>query len=252
MTEPIIQIRNLDKTFKVWYERPSKLKGALTSVLKGSLQLGKIKEFDVLKDINLEVYPGDFLGVLGRNGSGKSTLFKILAGVYSPSRGTVKLNGRVLPLIELGAGFHPDLSGLENITLNASVLGFGRKAIASVIDEIVEFSELKDKIYIPVKYYSSGMHVRLGFAIASHLAGEIMLIDEVLAVGDMSFKEKCLNKIAELHKLGRTIILVTHASDMVEMLCNRCIVIEDQHKVYDGPPQEGVRVYKEIMVATQS
>jgi ABC-type polysaccharide/polyol phosphate transport system ATPase subunit len=183
---------------------------------------------------------------MGRNGAGKSTLLKLIAGIYFPSSGSIKVSGQIAPLIELGAGFHPELSGYENIFLNAAILGHGRKASMDALPRILEFSELSEKIYMPVKNYSSGMLVRLAFSIAVNFPAPILLIDEILAVGDAGFQAKCLQKIDELHKEGRTIILITHDPSAVMRHCNRCIVIEKQEKIYDGTPEEGSRIYREI------
>lgn len=196
-----------------------------------------------LTDVSFAVAPGEMLFVTGHSGAGKSTLLKLISSIYAPTSGTVSAHGQIAPLIELGAGFHPELSGYENIFLNAAVLGFGRKATLDALPKILEFAELGDKIYMPVKKYSSGMLVRLGFSIASHLDAPILLVDEVLAVGDAGFQEKCLARIRYLHSRGTTIILVTHNPAAVAKNCNRCIVIGDQRKLYDGPAEEGVQVY---------
>jgi ABC-type polysaccharide/polyol phosphate transport system ATPase subunit len=193
--------------------------------------------------MTFEIRPGEFVGIMGRNGAGKSTLLKLIAGIYFPTSGTVEVNAPIAPLIELGAGFSGELSGYENIFLNAAILGFGRQATMDALPAILEFAELEERIYMPVKNYSSGMLVRLGFSIATHLTAPIILVDEVLAVGDTAFQQKCLKKIQSLHAEGRTIILVTHNADDVRKHCSRCIVVSNHTKAFDGPASEGVSAY---------
>jgi ABC-type polysaccharide/polyol phosphate transport system ATPase subunit len=244
--EPVIRARNIGKNFSYWSDRPTSIKTVLVDALRGNFNFGKTVKFAALNDVSFDVYPGEFVGIMGRNGAGKSTLMKIMAGIYTPTHGQIEIKGQIAPLIELGAGFHPDLSGYENVFLNASVLGFGRQATLQALPQILDFAELGDKIYMPVKNYSSGMLVRLGFSIATQLPAQIVLIDEVLAVGDAGFQEKSLNKIKSLHQSGRTIILVTHSPDSVKQHCNRCIVIAEQKKVYDGEVLAGVELYNRI------
>lgn len=244
-TAPVIRTTDLTKRFHYWSERPSTLKTLLVNLARGKFNFGEKQEFLAFEGVSFEIGRGEFVGIMGRNGAGKSTLLKLLSGIYTPTRGKVEIHGRIAPLIELGAGFHPDLSGYENIFLNASILGFGRKDTMAALPKILEFAEIGEKIYMPVKKYSSGMLVRLGFAVATHLDSEILLVDEVLAVGDAGFREKCLNKIEELHRAGRTIVLVTHNPEQVRDHCSRCIVIGEQKKLYDGPPEGGVSKYLE-------
>lgn len=245
-SRPVIRVKNVSKDFTYWSDRPTSLKTVLVNALKGKLDFGNKTQFAALKEVSFDIHPGDFIGIMGRNGAGKSTLMKLIAGIYTPTNGTIEVEGQIAPLIELGAGFHPDLSGYENIFLNASVLGFGRKITMAAVPQILEFSELGEKIYMPVKNYSSGMMVRLGFSIATHLTAPILLIDEMLAVGDAGFQEKSLAKIKSLHQEGRTVILVTHDASAVENHCNRSIVISQQEKVYDGAPQPAVQLYRDL------
>lgn len=242
---PVISVDRVFKRFQYWSDRPSSLKSVLVDIARGKLSLGNRETFTALDSVSFDIYPGEFVGIMGRNGAGKSTLLKIISGIYTPTQGSVHVRGTIAPMIELGAGFHHDLSGFENIFMNAAILGFGRKATLEAIPDILEFSELGDKIHMPTKNYSSGMLVRLGFSIAAHLAAPIMLIDEVLAVGDAGFQEKCLAKIHQLHREGRTIVLITHDSHAIETHCNRCIVIDQQRKVFDGDPKKGTEVYLE-------
>jgi ABC-2 type transport system ATP-binding protein len=198
---------------------------------------GVVEPFQALQDVNLEIKAGQSVGLIGPNGSGKSTLLKILTGILRPTTGTVEVNGRVSSLLELGAGFNGELSGRDNIFLNASLLGLSRKETEGLFDSIVEFSELEEFIDNPVKHYSSGMYVRLGFAVAVHVDPDILLVDEVLAVGDEAFARKCLDKIAEFQREGRTILFVTHALDLVDRICDRGVVLDRGRVVFDGDPE---------------
>jgi ABC-type polysaccharide/polyol phosphate transport system ATPase subunit len=243
MEKPVISVIQLSKEFSFSAERPSSLKSLLTEAARGKLRFNK-ETFRVLHDVSFDIYPGDFVGIMGKNGAGKSTLLKLISGIYTPTSGTINTRGVIAPLIELGAGFHPDLTGIENIYLNASILGFGKEATEAALADIIEFSELGDHVHRMIKNYSSGMLVRLGFSIATHLAAPILLVDEVLAVGDISFQRKCIRKIKDLHQEGRTIILITHDPTSVREHCNRCIVIDQKQKVFDGSPREGVAIYE--------
>jgi lipopolysaccharide transport system ATP-binding protein len=216
----------------------------LIGLLRGKFSTGSIKYFECFQDISFDVRPGEFVGIMGKNGVGKSTLLKIISGIYKPSSGQVVTRKKIAPLIELGAGFNGELSGFENIFLNAAILGFGRAEVLAALPEIIHFSELGEKIHMPVKNYSSGMLVRLGFSIATHLSAEILLIDEVLAVGDVEFQQKCVSKILDLNKNhGRTVILITHDPNAVRDHCSRCLVIGNRTLLYDGSVKEGVNLY---------
>lgn len=241
--QPIIQLENVFKRFTYFSDRPNSLKTLLVSAMRGRFSLGARQTIEVLQQIDLSIYPGEFVGIMGRNGVGKSTILKIMCGIYHPSEGKVSVRGIIAPLIELGAGFHGELSGYENIFLNAAVLGFGRKVTNQAVKPIIEFSELGDKIHMPIKKYSSGMLVRLGFSIAVHLDAQVLLVDEVLAVGDTGFQKKCLEKIHELHQSGKTIILVTHNPEAVKRHCSRCVLFNNQRKVFDGTAEKGVQEY---------
>lgn len=238
-----IRLNQVTKNFRSWTEAPTSVKQVLVDAMHGRLSAGIRNEFTVLRDISFEIKRGEFVGIMGRNGAGKSTLLKLISGIYTPNSGTIEVHDPIAPLIELGAGFHGDLSGYENIFLNAAILGFGRQATNDAIPAILDFAELGDKIHMPIRHYSSGMLVRLGFSVASHLTAPIILIDEVLAVGDAGFQAKCLRKIHELHEEGRTIVLITHSPVAVREHCDRCIVIAQQKKLFDGPASEGVDCY---------
>ncbi|MGG1877272.1 ABC transporter ATP-binding protein [Paenibacillus cisolokensis] len=210
------------------------------------LKFGKqqsIKEDWILKDINLAIEKGEATALVGRNGSGKSTLLKIMTRILFPDTGTLKINGRVSSLLELGAGFHPDFTGLENIYMNASILGLSKKEIDTKLNDIIAFSELEEYIYQPVRIYSSGMYMRLAFSVAISVDPDILLIDEVLAVGDNAFQKKCIEKIKELKGQGKTIVIVTHDNSMVEKICDRAVWINNGEIHADGLPRDIIMQY---------
>ena len=249
MTEPVIEVKNLTKSFDHWLDQPHSFKNLLTRLSKGKWNPFVVgKQYTVFNDVSFDIYPGEFVGIMGRNGAGKSTLLKLISGIYTPTRGTIETRSIIAPLIELGAGFHPDLSGYENIFLNAAILGFGKKATEAILPAILEFSELGEQIHKPVRNYSSGMMARLGFSVAINLAAPVLLVDEILAVGDAGFQAKCLAKIDEMHRSGRTIVLITHDPNAIERHCSRCIVIENCEKVYDGNARDGAEYYKKLVM----
>jgi lipopolysaccharide transport system ATP-binding protein len=196
-----------------------------------------------LKDINLTINKGDSIGIIGRNGAGKSTLLKIISRVTSPTGGRIQINGTCASLLEVGTGFHPELSGRDNIYLNGAILGMSRSEISKKFDEIVAFAGVEKYIETPVKRYSSGMYVRLAFAVAAHLDSDILIIDEVLAVGDMEFQKKCLGKMGDISKSGRTIIYISHQMDAIRNLCNRAVVLNNGTIQYDGTTAEAISIY---------
>jgi lipopolysaccharide transport system ATP-binding protein len=200
-------------------------------------------EFWALEDVSFEVWPGEVVGIVGRNGAGKSTLLKILSRITEPSRGCVEMRGRVASLLEVGTGFHPELTGRENIYLNGAILGMSRREIARKFDEIAAFAEVEKFLDMPVKRYSSGMYVRLAFAVASHLEPEILVIDEVLAVGDMTFQKKCLGKMDQVRRDGRTVLFVSHNMTAVKSLCSRALLLEGGRIAHDGTVDEVVNRY---------
>jgi lipopolysaccharide transport system ATP-binding protein len=210
------------------------------------IQGDSVQEFWALKDVSFEVNRGEVLGIIGRNGAGKSTLLKILSRITEPTAGRVILNGRVASLLEVGTGFHPELTGRENIFLNGAILGMHRAEIKRKFDEIVEFAEVEKFLDTPVKRYSSGMYVRLAFGVAAHLEPEILVVDEVLAVGDAQFQKKCLGKIQEVAQSGRTVLFVSHNMAAVETLCSRGIVLNAGRLVYSGAVREALTSYQSL------
>ena len=235
---------NVVQRFRVIRERPDTLREVFARVLHRRSQS---IDFTALKRVSFHIGDGQSVGIIGRNGSGKSTLLKLIAGVYRPSSGTVTVSGRVGALIELAAGFHPDLTGRENIELNGLLLGISRKEIRRREAAIVEFAELGDFIDTPVKQYSSGMYMRLGFAIAAQLDADILLLDEILAVGDLAFQQKCLERIYELQANGKTIVLVSHDLNAIRQLCRRVLLIESGGIAADGGPSEVLPLYQTMM-----
>jgi lipopolysaccharide transport system ATP-binding protein len=251
---PIIKVENLSKQFRIQpTNRPAvrydTLRESLVETVKSPLRRARANGkaagdmIWALKDVSFEVMPGEVMGVIGANGAGKSTLLSVLSRIIEPTDGRAELFGRVASLLEVGTGFHPDLSGRENIYLNGAVLGMRRREIDEHFDEIVAFAEVEDFIDTAVKRYSSGMYVRLAFAVAAHLNPEILLVDEVLAVGDASFQRKCLGKMDEVTQNGRTILLVTHNLDVIAKLCGRAIFLRKGQVAVCGPAQEALNCY---------
>jgi ABC-type polysaccharide/polyol phosphate transport system ATPase subunit len=222
MNDLAVDIQNLGKMFKMYSERNQSMKSAL---MRG--RVSKFEEFWALEDISLSIHKGETLGLVGSNGSGKSTLLKTLAKIYWPDRGQIEYFGRMSALLEVGSGFHPELTGRENIYLNGSILGMKKKEIDLRFDKIVEFSGVSKFIDQPVKNYSSGMYVRLGFSVAIHVEPDILVVDEVLAVGDAAFQKQCFQRFKELKKQGTTIILVTHDLDAMNQLCDQAVWIKN-------------------------
>jgi ABC-type polysaccharide/polyol phosphate transport system ATPase subunit len=239
-----IEAINVSKVYRK-YARKKQFATLKSALLKGSLirDLQPDETFPALRGVSFTVPQGCTYGIIGRNGSGKSTLLKCVAGITRPNEGTIKVNGRISALIELGAGFHPEISGRENVFINGIMLGLSKREIQRRFDEIVEFAELKDFIDAPVKTYSSGMYMRLGFAVAIHVDPDVLLIDEVLAVGDQSFTVKCLDKFAEFRRRNKTILLVTHSLDLVEKFCDRALWLDQGKTLAEGEPKRVVAAY---------
>lgn len=238
-----ISVKDLHKSFKLPTEQAFGLKQAFFNRLRG---IKGYKEQKVLRGLNFEVKKGDFLGIVGRNGSGKSTLLKILAGIYYPEKGEVTINGNLVPFIELGVGFNPELTGRENVYMNGALLGFSNEEMDIMYKDIWEFAELTDFQDQKLKNYSSGMQVRLAFSIAIRAQGDILLLDEVLAVGDAAFQQKCNDYFANLKNSNQTIVLVTHSMANVKKFCNRAILIEDGKIIKEGDPKKVADAYTKL------
>ncbi len=230
-----IEISDVSKRFRLYRERPSSVKQRLL------VSRSKAEDFWALSDVSFTIEQGSSLGLIGHNGSGKTTLLKCIAGILRPSAGTIRSRGRMAALLELGAGFHPELTGRENVYLNASFLGMTRRDTDRVFDDIVGFAELEEFMDNQVKFYSSGMLVRLGFAVAVHVDPEVLLIDEVLAVGDEAFQQRCIDRVRVFQREGRTIVLVTHALDTVVDVCDGAVMLDHGRVHMDGAPADVVR-----------
>ena len=257
MNKPIIEIKNVGKKYNIPHQRGGyvALRDVLTSVAKSPFKFLKSKakqaigintkeEFWALKNISFDVMPGEIIGIIGPNGAGKSTLLKILTGITPPTEGEIRMRGRVASLLEVGTGFHPELTGRENIFLNGAILGMTKKEIARKFDEIVAFAGIEKFLDTPVKYYSSGMYVRLAFSVAAHMEPDILLVDEVLAVGDAEFQKKCLGKMEEVTKEeGRTILFVSHNMNAIQNLCKRSVLIKNGHIEMIGDTNDIINHY---------
>ena len=238
-----INVSNISKKYTIGKQKDNSLKVTLAGIFQSAETKGD--EFMALSDVSFDIKKGEAIGIIGKNGAGKSTLLKILSQITKPTEGRIELNGRVASLLEVGTGFHPELTGRENIFLNGTILGMTRKEVKSKFDEIVAFSGVEKFIDTPVKHYSSGMYVRLAFAVAAHLEPEILIIDEVLAVGDAEFQKKCLGKMKEVAGHGRTVIFVSHNMEAVKNLCDRALFMEEGKLILDGDPVEIIEQYLE-------
>ena len=254
MSESIISVEDLSKCYMIGRqaEKGDGLRHALERAVRSPFakwrsespsKRAKTEEFWALRDINLEIKQGEVVGFIGRNGAGKSTLLKILSRITEPTRGRIRLRGRVSSLLEVGTGFHPELTGRENIFLNGAILGMGRLEIKRKFNEIVAFADLEKFLDTPVKRYSSGMYVRLAFAVAAHLEPEILIVDEVLAVGDAEFQKKCLQKMDDVGHTGRTVLFVSHNMQAVTRLCSRCVLIHEGQVELDGQSSQVANAY---------
>ncbi|MBN8691042.1 MAG: ABC transporter ATP-binding protein [Armatimonadetes bacterium] len=237
MSENRITISDLHKSFRLSHTRS--LKTALMSVTKR-----KIEKLDVLRGVSFTLEAGECVALVGRNGAGKSTLLSLISRIYKPTSGSIQVNGRIAPLLELGAGFHPDLTGLENIVFNAAILGLSRKQAIEATDSIVAFAELEKVIDSPVRTYSSGMMARLGFSIATHVNAEILIVDEVLAVGDFAFEEKCYQYIQDYREKGGAVLFVSHQQESIRRVATRCLWMKNGLIEADGPVEEVLTRYR--------
>ncbi len=227
--EPVVRFENVSKTYPLYHHITGGIKNLLFNFSEGLKSIRNSK-YEALHDISFEVFKGETLGIIGKNGAGKSTILGLIAGVLKPTKGTVTVSGRISPLLELGAGFHPELTGRENIVLKGTLIGLTRADVLARMDDIVQFSELQDFIDQPIRIYSSGMVARLGFSIVASLNPEILLIDEILAVGDAEFQKKCMNRMKEFKKKGVTIVFVSHSQEQVKAICDKILWI-DNHKI---------------------
>lgn len=245
MPTPAVRFENVVQRFRVIRERPDTLREAFAHFHRRTRSTHH--DFEALKRVSFEVPHGTTLGIIGRNGSGKSTILKIIAGVYRASSGAVEVNGSTAPLIELGAGFHHELTGRENILINGLLLGLSKREIQRLEPGIIEFAEIGDFIDAPVKQYSSGMYMRLAFSVATAVDPDILLIDEILAVGDAGFRLKCFDRINAFRDRGKTIILVSHDADQIRQFCDRALVLHNGELVADELPSQALARYQELL-----
>lgn len=256
---PIIEVKHLSKEYEL---RQSASQETFREFLMRKLSPGsrpsrephsnQAKRFWALDDVSFEVAQGDVIGILGRNGAGKSTLLKIISKITDPTLGTITLRGRLGSLLEVGSGFHPELTGRENVYLHGAILGMNKSEINACFDEIVSFSEIEKFLDVPIKHYSSGMYLRLAFSVAAHLNTEILLADEVLAVGDIPFQTKCLRKMREVNQQGRTVLFVSHNMAAVSDLCRRGLVLDAGKLIFDGPVKQAIEIHTSMIFNTQS
>jgi ABC-2 type transport system ATP-binding protein len=246
MSYVAVDVQTVSKRFRLYHQK-------YTTIKERIIHAGRIPYEDLwaLKDVAFEVKEGETVGILGRNGSGKSTLLKCICGVLQPTSGQVVVRGQLAGLLELGAGFQPELSGRENVYLNGSMLGLSKREVDRVFDDVVDFAELEQFIDNQVKFYSSGMYVRLGFAVAVNVNPDVLVIDEVLAVGDERFQRKCMERIKQFQREGRTILFVSHSPDQVRSICDRAVVLSDGHMIGFGAPGEAVRIFREVLLEAE-
>jgi ABC-type polysaccharide/polyol phosphate transport system ATPase subunit len=242
-----IEAEQVSRSFRVNPHRNLTLKEAILRP-----ETRRTEEIWALKDVSFDVEPGASIGFIGRNGSGKTTLLRLIAGIFAPSSGRLEVGGTVGSLLELGAGFHPDFTGRENIFLSGSIYGLKRSYVRERLDEIVGFAELEEFIDLPVRTYSSGMHMRLGFAIAVHVDADILLLDEVFAVGDEAFQRKCIGKILAFKERGGTVCFVSHSASAVERLCERALLLSKGEVAYDGPAPDAINRYQKLLALEES
>lgn len=242
--EVAIQVQNLNKVYKLYERNRDRIKDAL-NIKKNTVHY---KEYYALRDVNLTVYTGETVGIIGTNGSGKSTILKIITGVLNPTSGNVTINGRISALLELGAGFNMEFTGIENIYLNGTMIGFTEEEIDEKLEDILAFADIGDFVYQKVKTYSSGMFVRLAFAVAINIEPEILIVDEALSVGDVFFQKKCYHKFEEFKKQGKTILFVSHDLSSISKYCDRVMLLERGNKIGEGEPKEIIDMYKKVLV----
>ena len=243
-----ISVENVTQRFRVFQERPDSIRALFSKFFRHETQ---VHDFDAIRDVSFQVTKGEMVGIVGRNGSGKSTLLKMVAGVYHPTVGTVMVNGTIAPMIELGAGFHGELTGRENILMNGLLLGYSKREMKAREQSIIEFAEIGEFIDSPVKQYSSGMYTRLAFAVATEVNPDILLVDEILSVGDMAFQGKCFERLQQFRKAKKTVLFVTHNLRDVEEYCHRAVLIDHGQLLLDARPHEVIEMYKELSAAAE-
>lgn len=247
-----IAFKDVSLKFKLYSDKGLSVKEAIISRFRRKKYGDGTKEFWVLNNLNFAIHKGDRLGIIGCNGAGKSTLLKLISRIYEPDKGEIDIVGTVAPLIELGAGFNPELSGRENIYLNGAILGFKKEEMQQIEKEIIEFSGIEEFIDYPVKYYSTGMYARLAFTIATAIRPDILIVDEIFAGGDINFIDKATKRIEKLLDDAKIVIMVSHSMGLIEKMCNRCLVISDHRLVYDGSVPEAIELYKRLNGVSES
>ncbi len=247
MSKNAIEVINLTKRFKVIEYKPSSIKTKFIGFIRSGFKRQKKPTITVLDNISFSIKKGSTFGIMGRNGAGKSTLLKLIAGIISPTSGKIIRNGKIVPLLELGAGFHPELTAKENILINGLILGLSKKEIEKKYDEILEFAELKDVANEPVRVFSSGMYIRLAFSVAININPDIVILDEIMGVGDQAFKKKSSEKILEFQKKGKTLIIVSHDPEAVSEICDEAILIEKGKIIERGDPAKVAKRYSSIV-----
>jgi ABC-type polysaccharide/polyol phosphate transport system ATPase subunit len=235
-----IRVEHVTQKFRVIHERPDTLRELFSKFLRHTVQY---HVFEAVKNVSFTIREGEMVGIIGRNGSGKSTLLKLIAGVYKPTSGRVEVKGSIAPLLELGAGMHPELTGRENILLNGLLMGYSKRQMLEKEERIIDFAEIGDFIDAPMKQYSSGMYTRLAFAVATEVNPKILIMDEILAVGDTAFQTKCFHRIQRFREAGKTILLVSHSMAQVVEQCDRAILLNRGSVVFDGEPEQAVEIY---------
>lgn len=241
-----IEFQDVSLKFRIYTDKGMSVKEAIINSIKKRRYSESVKEFWVLKNLNVKIVQGDRLGIIGNNGAGKSTMLKLISKIYEPTSGSIISNGRIVPLIELGAGFNPELTGRENIYLNGAILGYTKDEMSKLEKSIVDFSELEEFIDVPIKYYSTGMYARLAFTVATEINPEILIIDEIFAGGDINFVDRAVKRINNLIDSAKIVIMVSHSLDLIRNMCNRCLVIADHGIAFDGDVEEAIQFYRQL------
>lgn len=239
-----IQFNDVSLKFRLYTDKGLSMKEAIINRFKRNAYANTTKEFWVLKDVNFTINQGDRLGIIGNNGAGKSTMLKLISRIYQPTTGQIDQKGRIVPLIELGAGFNPELTGRENIYLNGAILGYTKEQMSKLEDNIISFSQLEEFIDVPIKYYSTGMYARLAFTVATEISPDILIIDEIFAGGDINFVDRAVKRINALIDSANIVIMVSHSLGLIKDMCNRCIVIADHGIAFDGKVNDAINFYK--------